>query len=109
MEKKYKKSAVFGRVLSTGRFCDGVLEKNVGNVAGRRFSESLLFVLGLVFVIVYFAGLLYSAGNGEDEAVDGAVAVFAESRESGEKRDSVWDKLDRCFEHVFGKEGGEEK
>ena len=94
-----------GRVLAVGRR-SACGKKAAGR--NRRFSESFLFTLGLVFVIVYFAGLLWSSGIKETSDRE-AVAVFAQSGGSPEKTDGIWDKLENCFEHVFVKGDGEAK
>ena len=82
-------------------------------VKERRYSESFLFTLGLIFVIIYFTGLLYTSGSGGADTKTEAVAVFAETDETGRaetpRGNGIWDKLDRCFERVFGKEGGGDK
>ena len=78
----------------------------------RAFSESVLFVFGLVFVIVYFTGLLYSAGNDGQIYGDGSVAVMASAddgipdREENEGR-GVWDLLEDCLRDVLADGAGE--
>ncbi len=100
MEKNGSGAIVFGRKAAK--------QGEKGAAGKRRFSESALFTLGLVFVIVYFAGLLWSSGSKDNTAETGAVAVFADKSEAP-KEDGIWDRLDRCFEYVFGKGDGAEK
>ena len=68
----------------------------------RSFSESVLFTLGLAFIIVYFAGLTYSAGGAGEKYPADAVAVMAEQKETEEK--GLWDIIEDGLSEVFGAE-----
>ena len=77
-----------------------------------RVAESFAFTLGLVFVIVYFAGLFVTCGDfSDDGSSQDALPVFAEvaaDSERSERRGGLWDALDDCLREVFGgRETGE--
>ena len=68
----------------------------------RSFSESVLFTLGLAFIIVYFAGLMYSAGGADETYMPDSVAVMAEQKEdAADEEKGIWDILEDGLSKVF--------
>ncbi len=77
----------------------------------KTFSEPVLFTFGIVFVILYFAGLLLSSGAPQAPyGPEDTVAVMAvedeEGKEISEKGGKgIWDMLEDCLRDVLGAEG----
>ena len=88
----------------------GRKKTGAGGAKRVRIAEPFLFTLGVLFVILYLTGLLYTAGGGDRETkMPEAAAVFADSEAHGGKRDkNVWDLFDDCLAEAFSRgDGGE--